>query len=549
MSNPEVPYRSGFVALVGRPNAGKTTLTNRLVGDKVGIVSNRPQTTRHAIRGVVHRPEGQLVLVDTPGLHKPKSLLGQRLNDVVRDTLTEVDVIVFCIPADQPVGAGDAFIARQLANVSTPVVLVVTKTDAASKKQITEQLVAASQLVEAREVVPVSAVADDQVDLLADLLIGMLPEGPPMYPADQLTDDDLERQISELVREAALEKVRQEVPHSLAVSVEEIIRKPDPRDPRRCSPSCTCCCTASGPARSRCCWARAPPSRPSAARPGGPGAPARRPGAPVAARHRAGGVAGRPQEAAAAGLLSTTRRRSTATRASCCGCRSSVRPTASSPCSPAAPARSARWPRACAAPRASSAPGWSPSATSTCSCTPAGNLDIVSQAESLHSYGPAIVADYRAYTAGTAVLETADRLTAEEKEPSLRMFLLVIGALRSLAEQAHPPGLVLDAFLLRAMSVAGWEPALSDCARCAEPGRTGTSPCPGVAWCARPAGPPGRRCPAPSPSSCWTRCSPATGHGEASQGINRREGSGLVAALLQWHLERGLRSLSLVDRS
>jgi GTP-binding protein Era len=231
VSTPDAPYRSGFVALVGRPNAGKTTLTNRLVGDKVGIVSNRPQTTRHAIRGVVHRPEGQLVLVDTPGLHKPKSLLGQRLNDVVRDTLAEVDVVVFCIPADQPVGAGDAFIARQLKNVKTPIVLVVTKTDAAPKKAITAQLVAASQLVEAREVVPVSAVADDQVDLLADLLVGMLPEGPPLYPEDQLTDDDLERQIAELVREAALEKVRQEVPHSLAVSVEEILRKPDPRDP------------------------------------------------------------------------------------------------------------------------------------------------------------------------------------------------------------------------------------------------------------------------------------------------------------------------------
>src|SRR5215213_8365943 len=130
------PYRSGFACLVGRPNAGKTTLTNALVGEKVGIVSNRPQTTRHAIRGVVHRPAGQLVLVDTPGLHKPKSLLGQRLNDVVRDTLADVDVIVFCIPADQPVGSGDAFIARQLKAVSTPIVVVVTKTDAATKQQV-----------------------------------------------------------------------------------------------------------------------------------------------------------------------------------------------------------------------------------------------------------------------------------------------------------------------------------------------------------------------------------------------------------------------------
>jgi GTP-binding protein Era len=223
------PHRSGFVALVGRPNAGKTTLTNALVGEKVGIVSNRPQTTRHAIRGVVHKPAGQIVLVDTPGLHKPKSLLGKRLNDVVRDTLSDVDVIVFCIPADQPVGTGDAFIARQLREVKAPIVLVVTKTDAASKKQVAEQLMAASALVDAAEVVPVSAVAGDQVELLEDLLIGLLPEGPPLYPEEQTTDDDTERQIAELIREAALEKVRQEVPHSLAVTIEEMVRRPDPK--------------------------------------------------------------------------------------------------------------------------------------------------------------------------------------------------------------------------------------------------------------------------------------------------------------------------------
>jgi GTPase len=227
----EKPFHSGFACLVGRPNAGKTTLTNAMVGEKVGIVSNRPQTTRHAIRGVVHRPGGQLVLVDTPGLHKPRSLLGRRLNDVVRDTLADVDVIVFCVPADQPVGSGDAFIARQLRDVKAPVVVVVTKTDAASKKQVAEQLMAASRLVDAAEVVPVSAVKGDQVELLEDLLIKLLPEGPPLYPEEQLTDDDVERQIAELIREAALEKVRQEVPHSLAVTIEELIRRPDPKNP------------------------------------------------------------------------------------------------------------------------------------------------------------------------------------------------------------------------------------------------------------------------------------------------------------------------------
>jgi GTP-binding protein Era len=228
VSSPEqTPHRSGFVALVGRPNAGKTTLTNALVGEKVGIVSNRPQTTRHAIRGVVHKPEGQIVLVDTPGLHKPKSLLGKRLNDVVRDTLSDVDVVVFCVPADQPVGTGDKFIARQLREIRAPIVVVVTKTDAAGKQQVAEQLMAASQLVEAAEIVPVSAVKGDQVELLESLLIKMLPEGPPLYPEEQTTDEDVERQLAELVREAALEKVFQEVPHSLAVTIEEINRRPD----------------------------------------------------------------------------------------------------------------------------------------------------------------------------------------------------------------------------------------------------------------------------------------------------------------------------------
>jgi DNA repair protein RecO (recombination protein O) len=178
------------------------------------------------------------------------------------------------------------------------------------------------------------------------------------------------------------------------------------------------------------------------------------------------------------------------------------------------------------------------------------NLDIVNQAESIRAYGQVIAGDYPAYTAGTAVLETADRLAAEEKEPSLRLFLLVIGALRSLSEQTHPSGLVLDAFLLRAMSVAGWEPSLSDCARCAEPGPhrhfsvpAGGSVCPSC----RPTG-----SAMPNPVTIALLEALLGGDwalAEASQGTNRREGSGLVAALLQWHLERGLRSLSLVDRS
>ena len=214
---------------MGRPNAGKTTLTNALVGEKVGIVSNRPQTTRHAIRGVVHKPAGQIVLVDTPGLHKPKSLLGKRLNDVVRDTLSDVDVIVFCIPADQPVGTGDGFIARQLREVKAPIVLVVTKTDAASKKQVAEQLMAASQLVDAAEVVPVSAVAGDQVELLEDLLIGLLPGGPAALPGGA----DHRRGHRAADRRADPRgRPGEGAPGGAALPrghIEEIVRRPDPK--------------------------------------------------------------------------------------------------------------------------------------------------------------------------------------------------------------------------------------------------------------------------------------------------------------------------------
>lgn len=216
-------HRSGFACLVGRPNAGKSTLTNALVGQKVAITSSRPQTTRHTVRGIVHRRDAQLVLVDTPGLHRPRTLLGQRLNDLVIETLSEVDVIGLCVPADQRVGPGDRFIAAQLAKVPrTPVVAVVTKTDTVDRARLAEQLVAVSELGDWADVVPVSAVAGTHVDLLADVLVGHLPEGPPLYPAGELTDEPEAVMVAELVREAALEGVRDELPHSLAVVVEEM---------------------------------------------------------------------------------------------------------------------------------------------------------------------------------------------------------------------------------------------------------------------------------------------------------------------------------------
>jgi GTPase len=225
-------YRSGFACLVGRPNAGKSTLTNALVGGKVAITSSRPQTTRHAIRGIVHRPDAQLVLVDTPGLHRPRTLLGQRLNDLVRQTLLEVDVIGFCLPADQKVGPGDAFIANELAELRRarrrpqPLVLIATKADLVPRERMMRQLLAVSELVEADDVVPVSATAGYQVRELADVLLGHLPEGPPMYPDGELTDEPEQTMIAELVREAALEGVRDELPHSLAVTVEDLEPRP-----------------------------------------------------------------------------------------------------------------------------------------------------------------------------------------------------------------------------------------------------------------------------------------------------------------------------------
>ena len=252
-------FRAGFAVLVGRPNAGKSTLTNALVGQKVAITSNRPQTTRHTIRGIVHRPEHQLILIDTPGLHRPRTLLGQRLNDLVAETLAEVDVIGFCLPADERIGPGDRYIAAQLAAAGNrPVVAIVTKADAVPPQRLAEQLLAVQALgeetmaaeQEARrqrrarrrgsgagapkaesdagrsgwaDVIPVSAVSGYQVEAVAQVLGSHLPVSPPLYPEGDLTDEPEAVMIAELVREAALEGVRDELPHSVAVTVEEMV--------------------------------------------------------------------------------------------------------------------------------------------------------------------------------------------------------------------------------------------------------------------------------------------------------------------------------------
>jgi GTPase len=229
-------YRSGFACFVGRPNAGKSTLTNALVGRKIVITSDKPQTTRTVVRGIVHREDGQLILVDTPGLHRPRTLLGERLNDLVRTTWAEVDVVAVCFPADEKIGPGDRFIVTELAKVRrTPKIAVATKTDLAGPERIGQHLLDIAELgretgTEWQEIVPVSAVSGDQVSLLGDLLIGLMPEGPPLYPDGDLTDAPEEILAAELIREAALDGVRDELPHSIAVVVDEMGLRDDRPD-------------------------------------------------------------------------------------------------------------------------------------------------------------------------------------------------------------------------------------------------------------------------------------------------------------------------------
>jgi GTP-binding protein Era len=233
-----MPHRAGFACLIGRPNTGKSTLTNALVGSKVAITSSQPQTTRHTIRGILTRPDAQLILIDTPGLHRPRTLLGERLNELVRATLAEVDVIGLCIPADEQIGPGDRFIAAELAKVRrTPVLALVTKIDTVGRQALAEQLVAVERLgmesgPDFAEIIPVSAARGEQVDTVADLLVARLPAGPPLYPPGELTDEPEQIMVAELIREAALEGVHDELPHSIAVVVEEMALR-EGRTPER----------------------------------------------------------------------------------------------------------------------------------------------------------------------------------------------------------------------------------------------------------------------------------------------------------------------------
>lgn len=231
-STPE-GFRSGFVSFVGRPNTGKSTLTNALVGEKIAITSDKPQTTRHAIRGLVHREDAQIVLVDTPGLHRPRTLLGERLNALVEDTYSDVDLIGLCIPAGERIGPGDRWILDQVRTLcpGTPVLGLVTKIDTVSRSAVAQQLVAVSELLGPDcEVVPVSARSGEQVDVVADVLVSLLPEGPRFYPDDVVTEEDDETRMAELIRESALEGVRDELPHSIAVTIDEVLPREDRDD-------------------------------------------------------------------------------------------------------------------------------------------------------------------------------------------------------------------------------------------------------------------------------------------------------------------------------
>lgn len=215
---------SGFVSFVGRPNVGKSTLMNAMVGQKFAITSSKPQTTRKAIRAILNHPEGQLVIVDLPGVHRPRTLLGQRLNDLVTSTLTDVDVIAFCTPANEKIGPGDAHIVADLSRFpKAKKIALVTKVDTVSKQRLAEHLMEVSGMADWAEIVPVSALTGDQVQLVSDIIVKLLPVGPELYPDDIETEETSEDLICEFVREAALELVDDELPHSLAVTLDEIV--------------------------------------------------------------------------------------------------------------------------------------------------------------------------------------------------------------------------------------------------------------------------------------------------------------------------------------
>lgn len=217
-------FRSGFVSIVGRPNTGKSTLTNALVGEKIAITANQPETTRHPVRGVVHRDNCQIVVVDTPGLHKPRTLLGERLNDMVHETYADVDLVALVVPADEKIGPGDRWIYESVAKECPNVMGIVSKVDKVSRDQIVERLIELQQLLgEDAELVPLSSKSGENLETLISVMGSLLPEGPKLYPSDHVTDEDRDTRMAELIREAALGGLRDELPHSVAVQIDEVL--------------------------------------------------------------------------------------------------------------------------------------------------------------------------------------------------------------------------------------------------------------------------------------------------------------------------------------
>jgi GTP-binding protein Era len=218
--------RSGFCSIVGRPNVGKSTLLNALVGEKVAITTPVPQTTRHAIRAVLNRGEGddavQVVFTDTPGVHKAKTLLGARLNDLARASLSQVDCVVFLVDGQAGIGRGDQFMAGLLTDLPTPVIAAVNKVDSFARGKQLPLLQRLAALGDWAEIVPISAQGGENLDVLTDLIIARMPEGPAYFPEGQVTDQSIEQRVAEVVREKAITLLREEVPHSVAVVVEEL---------------------------------------------------------------------------------------------------------------------------------------------------------------------------------------------------------------------------------------------------------------------------------------------------------------------------------------
>ncbi|HZD60153.1 MAG TPA: GTPase Era [Anaerolineae bacterium] len=215
-------FKSGFVAIVGRPNTGKSTLLNFLARRKIAIISDKPQTTRHSIRAILNLEGAQIVFVDTPGLHKPKDSLGEHLNRAVRNTLQDIDAVIFMVDASQVIGTGDLFIANELSTLDTPKILVLSKIDKLTPQDIEVQLEVARQLGEFDDIIPISAVTGQNIDQLVEKMIELLPEGPQYYPGDMITDQPERVIVAEFIREKALELTREEVPHSVAVEVQEM---------------------------------------------------------------------------------------------------------------------------------------------------------------------------------------------------------------------------------------------------------------------------------------------------------------------------------------